>query len=117
MPHLIIECSEGILKDIYPNELVETVYNKVVSTESFENNAMVRINTFKHFTTMGAKDDFIYVFANVLEGRSVEQRKLLSTNVVTLLTKIFPNVPKISMNIREFERATFVNNNMIKIDK
>lgn len=114
MPHLIVECSEAVLKNINPEELVDTIYQTVISTESFENNAMVRIHTFKYYTTMGTQDDFIYVFANVLEGRSEEKRLLLSRNVVTLLTKMFPEVAKISMNIREFERATFVNNGMIK---
>lgn len=113
MPHLIVECSEEILKGVDVSNLVNTIYDEVISTESFENNVMVRINTFKHYTTMGSADDFIYVFANILEGRSVENRKLLSRRIVTLLTNKFPNVAKISMNIREFERATFVNNNMI----
>lgn len=113
MPHLIIECSEEIIANCNPDEIVEKVYHTVVSTPSFEKNAMVRINTFKHYSTMGSKQDFIYVFANVLEGRSTEKRKKLSENIVKLLMELFPDVPKISMNIREFERATFINNAML----
>ena len=74
---------------------------------------MVRIVPYKHYTTLGTKDDFIYIFANILEGRTMENKKMFSKNVVTLLKEMFPDVPKISINIREFERATFVNNSML----
>jgi 5-carboxymethyl-2-hydroxymuconate isomerase len=113
MPHLIIECSENVLTAKKPEEVIQAVYNTVVSTETFANNVMVRINPYKYYTTMGSTDDFIYVFANILDGRTTEQKKLLSDNVVRMLKNMFPDVPKISMNIREFEKATFTNNAMV----
>jgi 5-carboxymethyl-2-hydroxymuconate isomerase len=113
MPHIIIECSENVLKTSNPEEIVQKVYDTTVSTESFEKNVMVRIVPFKHYTVMGNKDAFIYVFTSVLEGRTTEQRRALSINIVTLLKGMFPEVTKVSMNIREFERATFINNSML----
>lgn len=113
MPHLIVECSEHILENCNPDQLIENIYQTVTSIESFENNVMVRIVPYKYYTTLGTKDDFIYIFANILEGRTLENKKTFSKNVVTLLTEMFPEVRKISINIREFERATFVNNSML----
>lgn len=83
------------------------------SGDCFENNVMVRIVPYKYYTTMVTTDDFIYIFANILEGRTLENKKLFSKNVVTALNDMFPDVKKISINIREFERATFVNNSML----
>ena len=113
MPHLIVECSEHILKNGSADEIIEKIYNTVTAIDSFEKNVMVRIIPYKHYTTLGTQDDFIYIFANILEGRTLENKKTFSKHVVTLLKEMFPTVPKISINIREFERATFVNNSMV----
>lgn len=113
MPHLIVECSENILKKETPEDIIQEIYKTVTAIDSFENNVMVRIIPYKHFTTLGTNDDFIYIFANILEGRTLENKKKFSKNVVTVLKDMFPDVPKISINIREFERATFVNNSML----
>lgn len=113
MPHLIVECSETILNRVSPNDIIKNLYQTVTKIESFENNVMVRIIPYKHYTTLGNKDDFIYIFANILEGRTLENKKKFSKNVVKQLMELFPEVPKISINIREFERATFVNNSML----
>lgn len=113
MPHIVIECSEKVLTLQDPNELVHAVYDTVVSVDGFPDNVMVRILPFKHFITIGSKDDFIYICASILEGRSTEQKKELSTKVVTLLKRMFPDLSKISMTFREFDRATFTNNSMV----
>ncbi|WP_420400473.1 5-carboxymethyl-2-hydroxymuconate Delta-isomerase [Flagellimonas sp.] len=113
MPHLVIECSERILKRKAPDQVIQTVYNTVISTDGFSNNVMVRIIPFKHFITMGSNDDFIYICAHILEGRTTEQKKELSTKVITQLKEMFPELSKISMTFREFDKATFTNNSMV----
>jgi 5-carboxymethyl-2-hydroxymuconate isomerase len=113
MPHIVIECSEKVLTLQDPNVLVQTIYDTVVSVNGFSNNVMVRIIPFKHFITIGSNDDFIYICASILEGRSVGQKKALSKKVVTLLKDMFPELSKISMTFREFDKVTFTNNSMI----
>ena len=49
----------------------------------------------------------------IMEGRTVDQRKALSTSIVTRLKKLLPEVPVISMNLIEFEKATYTNRTMI----
>ena len=67
----------------------------------------VRIRPFKdaHYTVGNTKSDFIHIFGNIMEGRNTEQKADLSRRIITRLKAMFPEVPIISINIREFERA------------
>ena len=55
------------------------------------------------------------VFANITEGRTQEQKKVLFEKVVRALKGLLPAVNIISMNIRDFEKATYCNATMIEI--
>ena len=59
------------------------------------------------------KEDFIHVFANIMEGRSTEQKADLSNKVVQKLTSMFPHISKIAMNVRDFDKATYCNRDML----
>jgi len=113
MPHLVVECSEKVLTMKSPDELVQSIYKTVIAIDGFPINVMVRIVPFKHYTTIGLKDDFIFICAHILEGRTLKQKQYLSKNVIKMLKEMFPELSKISMIIREFERATFINNSMV----
>ena len=114
MPHFIIDCSEGILKFHSEEETIEQVHISAVSTELFnKNDVKVRVNIFKNYSTADKKEDFIHVFANIMQGRSIEQKLNLSRTIVKGLTSIFPLVPNIGTNVIEFEKATYFNRNML----
>lgn len=113
MPHLVVECSENVLTMKSPDEMVGSIYKTATATDGFPNNVMVRIIPFQHYTTIGSKDDFIFICAHILEGRTLEQKQALSKNIIKMLKNMFPEIPKISMIIREFERASFINNSMV----
>jgi 5-carboxymethyl-2-hydroxymuconate isomerase len=53
------------------------------------------------------------VFAYIMEGRTSEQKSVLSTSIVRKLKSMYPDVPVISMNVMEFERATYANRKMV----
>ena len=114
MPHFIIDCSEGILKSHSEEEIIEQVHISAVSTELFnKNDVKVRVNIFKNYSTGDKKEDFIHVFANIMQGRSIEQKLNLSQTIVRNLTSMFPLVPNIGTNVIEFEKATYFNRNML----
>jgi 5-carboxymethyl-2-hydroxymuconate isomerase len=46
-----------------------------------------------------------------MEGRTKEQKANLSRQIVSELKMMFPEVPVISSNIRDFEKATYCNKN------
>ncbi|MDX2493380.1 MAG: 5-carboxymethyl-2-hydroxymuconate Delta-isomerase [Desulfuromusa sp.] len=114
MPHFIIDCSEGILKSHSEEEIIEQVHISAVSTELFnKNDIKVRVNFFKNFSTGDKKEDFIHVFANIMQGRSIEQKLNLSQTIVRNLTLMFPLVTNIGTNVIEFEKTTYFNRNML----
>lgn len=59
------------------------------------------------------KKDFIHIFGNIMEGRSTEQKANLSKKITERLNKMFPDISVLSINIREFEKATYSNKALI----
>lgn len=114
MPHFVIDCSENIVKQNSPEAIIQKVYDTADATGLFaKGDIKVRLNPFQYYTVGNTKDDFMHVFANIMEGRKVEQKKNLSESIVSALKQMFPNVPIISMNIRDFEKATYCNKAMV----
>lgn len=114
MPHFVIDCSENITILESPDFIMQSVFDTAESTGLFSRKDIkVRINPFRHYNVGGTKDDFIHVFANIMEGRDTMQKKNLSDKVVGRLKSMFPEVPIISINIRDFEKATYCNKSMV----
>jgi len=114
MPHFIIDCSENILKSHSQDEIIKQVHISAISTKLFhKNDVKVRINFFKKYSTGDKKEDFIHVFANIMEGRTIEQKVNLSKTIVKDLASMFPLVPHIGTNVIEFEKASYFNKNML----
>jgi 5-carboxymethyl-2-hydroxymuconate isomerase len=114
MPHFIIDCSESILKSHCEEEILTQIQISANSTELFhKKDIKVRINFFKKYSTGDKKEDFIHVFANIMEGRTIKQKANLSKTIVKDLALMFPLVPNIGTNVIEFEKASYFNKNMI----
>lgn len=114
MPHFVIDCSENIIKLIPQKEIIQKVYDTAESTALFaKGDIKVRINPFEHYNVGNSQDDFIHIFANIMEGRNTAQKTNLSKAIISELKTMFPNVPIISMNIRDFEKATYCNKSMV----
>jgi 5-carboxymethyl-2-hydroxymuconate isomerase len=114
MPHFVIDCSKQIIKLKSPEEIIQKVYDTAVSTGLFlPEDIKVRINPFQYYTTGNTNDNFIHVFANIMQGRNTEQKANLSKQIMTELKAMFPQVPIISINIRDFEKATYCNRGMV----
>jgi 5-carboxymethyl-2-hydroxymuconate isomerase len=114
MPHFVIDCSENILSLKSPKEIMQAVYDTAESTDLFDvGDIKVRINPFQHYNIGNIDDDFIHVFANIMEGRTRDQKSNLSNKIVSQLKVMFPEVPILSINIRDFEKATYCNKSMV----
>jgi len=93
---------------------MQLVYKTAESTGLFDpQDIKVRINPFEHYMIGNTKDDFIHIFGNIMEGRSTEQKADLSRRIVSELKALFSEVPIISINIRDFEKATYCNKTMV----
>lgn len=115
MPHFVIDCSQTVLTLQDPNLILQEVHLAACKTKLFDQNDIkVRLNPYdKHYIVGGKPEDFIHVFANIMEGRTTQQKALLSQQIVSKLKDMFPTIPFIAINIRDFEKATYCNKNMI----
>jgi 5-carboxymethyl-2-hydroxymuconate isomerase len=114
MPHFIIDCSEDILSRKRPEEIMQAVYDVAVATGLFAlNDVKVRIRPFQYYKLGDTKKDFIHIFGNIMEGRTTEQKANLSRKIIERLNEMFPDISILSMNIREFEFATYCNKSLI----
>jgi 5-carboxymethyl-2-hydroxymuconate isomerase len=114
MPHFVIDCSANILKLKTPGEIIEAVYTIAEATGLYAvRDIKVRINPHTHYTVGGTTNDFIHVFGHIMQGRNTEQKANLSRQIITKLKAMFPDVPVISMNVIDFEKATYCNKTMV----
>ncbi|WP_412987594.1 5-carboxymethyl-2-hydroxymuconate Delta-isomerase [Pontimicrobium sp. IMCC45349] len=115
MPHFVIDCSSTIFEIQQPKDILESVHKAATKTGLFEESDIkVRLNPFnENYLVGGKQEDFIHVFANIMEGRTTEQKANLSKEIVTVLNKMFSNIPFVAINIRDFEKSTYCNKSMI----
>lgn len=115
MPHFVIDCSTRVLTKRHPDEILREVHRIAVDSSLFRvEDIKARIRAYEHSLVAGEPSDFIHVFAHILEGRTVEQKAALSRAIVTRLVEMFPDVQTISINVREFEKATYCNRGLLE---
>jgi len=114
MPHFIIDCSENILQQKSPDEIMQAVYDTAEVTGLFaQNDIKVRLRPYQYFKLGENKKDFIHIFGNIMEGRSVEQKADRSRKIIERLNELLPDISILSINIREFKKATYCNKALI----
>ncbi len=114
MPHFIINCSPDIIEQKSPAEIMDAVYETAEATGLFaKDDIKVRINPYQYYRIGKTKKNFIHIFGNIMEGRSTEQKADLSKKIIQRLNHLFSDAPIHSMNIHEFEMATYSNKSLI----
>ena len=114
MPHFVIDCSAPILSEIDERELNQMVFEIAKASGLFDHNDIkVRVNSYQTYLLGGNNQNFIHVFASIMQGRTTEQRAALSKAIVSALCQRLPEVTQVAMNINEFEKATYCNRKMI----
>ena len=107
MPHFTVDCSENVLSLIEAQSLAEAVHQAALSTELFgEAHIQVRVKASIGYLVGGRQEDFISVFASILEGRTVEQKSALSKAVVSRLCELLPQVPHVHTNVTDLQKGT-----------
>ena len=114
MPHFILDCTERILELKDPKVVLKEILEVAYSTGLFDKmDIKVRMNPFKYSLVQEGDNDFIHVFGNIMQGRTDAQKANLSKMIVKKLMELFPEVPIISINIRDFEKASYCNKSMV----
>jgi 5-carboxymethyl-2-hydroxymuconate isomerase len=117
MPHFIIDCSPDIIQLQAPGVIMQQVYDVAAASGLFALNGpggiKVRINTYQHYIAVNNQQSFIHVFAYIMQGRTAEQKQILSQKIIHTLNRLFPQISIISINITDFEKATYYNKSML----
>lgn len=117
MPHFVIECSDNVL-DLKPaREILQAVYQEAQASGLFaKNDIKVRIHPYQNYKIGEGKEHFLHVFAYIMEGRSSEQKATLSKRIVAVLNELLPELSILSMNVTDFDKATYCNKAVIHPD-
>src|SRR4030095_4277438 len=78
------------------------------------NDVKVRLMPFQYYKLGENKKNFIHIFAYIMQGRNTGQKANLSKQIITRLTEMLPEVSFISMNIEDFEKASYCNKALIQ---
>lgn len=114
MPHFIIDCSENVIEQEPPETIVQAVYDVAERTKLFAiDDIKVRLRPYRYFKLGKGKRTFIHIFGYIMEGRSIEQKAELSRRMIERLNEMFPAISILSINIGEFEKATYSNKALI----
>ena len=110
MPHCLIEASSEVLQFIGEDELLRLVHKGIASTGLCQPEEIkVRLSLYQHAYVAGEPGCFVHLICYVLSGRSEEQRRSLSRQVVRILLERLPDVSALSMDVREMRREIFSN--------
>jgi 5-carboxymethyl-2-hydroxymuconate isomerase len=114
MPHFIIECSENVLRMKTADEIMNAVYDEAMKTSLFaKNDIKVRIQAYSIYKLGEEKDNFLHVFAHIMQGRTTEQKANLSRKVTERLNTVLPQLSILSMNVIDFDLASYCNKSII----
>lgn len=114
MPHFIIDCSQDILLQRTPDELMDAVYEAADATGLFApNDIKVRLLPYQYYRLGAGKKDFLHVFGYIMQGRSTDQKASLSKQISIRLSELLPDISFLSVNISDFEAATYSNKALI----
>ena len=93
---------------------MQAVYDVAEGTGLFAaNDIKVRLRPFEYFKLGDGKENFIHIFGYIMEGRSTEQKQNLSKRIIERLNEMLPAISNLSINIAEFEKATYTNRALI----
>lgn len=114
MPHFILDCSRDLVEQESPEAIMQAVYDAAEATGLFAvNDIKVRLRPYQYFKLGEGESNFIHIFGYIMEGRSAEQKQNLSRRIIERLNEMFPAIPILSINIAEFEKATYINKALI----
>lgn len=117
MPHFIIDCSQDILQQRTPDELMDAVYEAADTTGLFApNDIKVRLHPYQYYRLGTGKKNFLHVFGYIMQGRTTEQKATLSKQICIRLSELLPDTSFLSASINDLEAATYSNKALINLE-
>ncbi len=114
MPHFLIDCSNSVIEEKSKTEIMTAVHQAAVDSGLFDpKDIKVRVRPFEEYMVGGTTEPFIHIFSHIMQGRTTEQKAMLSKAVVAAISDMFPQIKFVAMNVNEFEKATYCNKGML----
>mgnify|MGYP003576272756 CR=1 FL=1 len=114
MPHFVVECSSNVFVMQPAAIILNTVYDAADSSGLFApNDIKVRINSYDNYKLGEGKNSFLHIYASIMEGRTTAQKAALSNLIIEKLAPLLAGISFLSMNVSEFEEATYCNKSLI----
>lgn len=110
MPHCLIEAAREVAELIAPEALLQLVHEQAAASGLFRPDEIkVRLSLHEHHCVRGEPGPFVHLIFYLLSGRSDEDKRALSRRIVRALVQRLPQVPAISLDMREMQRELFSN--------
>lgn len=109
MPHVIIECPSPYASDALSQALVDSAHDAMMASGLFAAKDIKTRFYCPEVVRVGSGEDafFVHVTVSLIEGRSLEDRHALSEAMAKALRLVVPDVPQLSVEIRELVRAVY----------
>ena len=117
MPHFILDCTEKILENHSEERILEQVHKTANATGIFrEKDIKVRLNVYRKFLAgPGVPPPMKVKIEYGPDVTGEDQKAALSKAIVQKLSTMFPDIPRIAMNVAEFEKSTYFSRDMVEI--
>ena len=108
MPHCIIEYSKEIEKSVEPKQLINAVYQGALMSDLFKaDDIKTRSIGYDNYQAGSIKKAFIHVSVKIFSGRTLEQKKTLSSSIMSQLKMIdFPSI-LLTIEVLDIEKESY----------
>ena len=109
MPHIVIEYPASLANQTDLNDLCEKLFHAAEKTGIFPNPEDIKVRALAASHSYRATQDqsFVHVTVLLLSGRTPEQKRNLSDQVIKALDTALPNVGSLTVDIKDMDRETY----------
>ena len=109
MPHIIIEHSGDL--PVLPQVLVEKIHNAAFQSNLFDLETIkTRAISYQQYLLGAGRSGFIHIAVHILAGRSIEQKQMLSEQLLECLKTYCRASDSLSVNIYDIEHEIYRKN-------
>ncbi|MBF9001821.1 MULTISPECIES: 5-carboxymethyl-2-hydroxymuconate Delta-isomerase [Vibrio] len=111
MPNLIMEYSNSVDERVNVQGLLEDLHQVALQSGLFDIGAVKSRALSCHDWLIGDEgdsQDFIHITFELLDGRTIEQKKALASQLMSVLTEQVSHVRSLTINVREMNRDSFL---------
>ena len=108
MPHALIEYTEGLADDGQIESMLDALHTPIAATELFdEQHIRIRACPLHHYRHGGEKRPFIHAQLRIHKGRTIEQKRTLSSEVLATLCAQQWDAEVVTVEVVEMERESY----------